>query len=276
MLKRIITGACYATAITAMFLLREFVDYRIFPLLLVVFASVGTFELARALKGWLVKGNYYCLIIYGIVLVPLYCVLQYLAGGFGFLTAILSCVCALVFVIYSAVCKKGVKLVLANALGYLYPAVFILSMLLANDLGQNKGFIALLLPFVVSALSDTFAFFTGSLIGGKKLCPKLSPKKTWSGAIGGTVGGAVGSLIIYFVFNNKIAVNFFSPIVLFIAFGVIASVLTIIGDLFESFIKRKVGIKDMGNILPGHGGVLDRIDGTSFVALFSYLVFLIV
>ena len=165
---------------------------------------------------------------------------------------------------------------MANALGYFYPAVFVISALFANDLGQDEGFIVLLLPFVVSALSDTFAFFTGSLIGGKKLCPKLSPKKTWSGALGGTVGGEVGALVIYFVFKAKITVNFFSPVVLFIAFGVIASVLTIIGDLFESFIKRKVGIKDMGNILPGHGGVLDRIDGTSFVQVFSYLVFLLV
>ena len=275
MLKRIITGTCYAVTIAGFFLFRELVDYRIFPLLLLVFSCVGTFELARALKPYLVKGNYACFIVYGCLLVPLYCALEYI-WGLGILTLILTALFALTFVIYSMVCKKGIKVILANALGYFYPAVFVISALFANDLGQDKGFIALLLPFVVSALSDTFAFFTGSLIGGKKLCPKLSPKKTWSGAIGGTVGGAVGALVIYFVFKAKIAVNFFSPVVLFIAFGVIASVLTIIGDLFEIFIKRKVGIKDMGNILPGHGGVLDRIDGTSFVQVFSYLVFLLV
>ena len=147
-------------------------------------------------------------------------------------------------------------------------------MLLCNDLGQDKGFIALLLPFVTSALSDTFAYFTGSLIGGKKLCPKLSPKKTWAGAIGGAFGGIVGALLVFFIFRNRIIVNFPIPVLLFIFIGIVASVLTIIGDLFESSIKRKVGIKDMGNILPGHGGVLDRIDSTMFVSLFVCIVFM--
>ena len=120
-------------------------------------------------------------------------------------------------------------------------------------------------------MSDVFAYLVGSKGGGKKLCPKLSPKKTWSGAIGGTIGGVVSSIVLYFIF--KPTVNFFSPILLFILIGLIASILNIFGDLFESFIKRKVGIKDMGKIMPGHGGVLDRIDGTMFVMAFMFIVF---
>ena len=114
----------------------------------------------------------------------------------------------------------------------------------------------------------------GSKVGGKKLCPKLSPKKTWSGAIGGTIGGIIASVVVYLIF--KPTVNFFSPILMFVLIGLFASIVNIFGDLFESFIKRKVGIKDMGKIMPGHGGVLDRIDGTSFVFAFMYLVFLFI
>ena len=276
MLKRIITGICYALTICGFFLLRQFVDFRLMAILIFAFSFIGTFELARALKKWLVKGNYIITIIYGGLLVPLYCVLQYVLGGYGLFIIVLPVLFSIIFTIICFAKQKNIKEICANILGYLYPAIFIIAMLLSNDLGFNLGFIALLLPFVVSALSDTFAFFTGSLIGGKKLCPKLSPKKTWSGAIGGTIGGAVGSLLVYFIFKSMMGYTIINPILLFSILGVVASVLTILGDLFESFIKRKAGIKDMGNILPGHGGVLDRIDGTSFVVLFVYIVFLFV
>ena len=108
----------------------------------------------------------------------------------------------------------------------------------------------------------------------KKLCPNLSPKKTVAGAIGGLIGGALGSLILYFIFRPEY--NFFSPILLFIIVGLVASFLTEAGDLFESLIKRKVGIKDMGKIMPGHGGVMDRIDGMVFASPVIMLIFLLV
>ena len=152
-------------------------------------------------------------------------------------------------------------------------------MLSCNDLAgsnYNEGFIALLLCFVCSSLSDTFAYLVGSFFGGKKLCPKLSPKKTWSGAIGGVIGGIVGAILVLAIFGSRVHLGFDNKWLFFIIVGAISSVLTIAGDLFESSIKRKVGIKDMGNILPGHGGILDRIDGISFVALFIYILFLFV
>lgn len=276
MLKRIITGTCYAAIICGFFLLRE-VDYRLFAILIYMFAIIGTYEIARALKPWLVKGNYNALLFYGVLIVPIYCIFEYIIeNGSGAAVLLVSLLLSL---IWSVVCfteRKSFEIVAANTLGYFYPAVFIVAMLLCNDLGHDRGFIALLIPFVTSALSDTFAYFTGSLIGGKKLCPKLSPKKTWSGAVGGVLGGIVGALLIYFIFMDRIHVNFPSPILLFVITGIFASILTIIGDLFESLVKRKVGIKDMGNLLPGHGGILDRIDGTAFVALYTCLMFLIV
>jgi phosphatidate cytidylyltransferase len=108
-------------------------------------------------------------------------------------------------------------------------------MLACNDIGAN-AFYALLLAFVVSPCSDTMAYLVGSLIGGPKLCPKLSPKKTWSGAIGGVIGGTLGGIIVCLIFNPQIAS--ISPLLLFALVGLVGSVFTMAGDLFESFIKR--------------------------------------
>ena len=276
MLKRIITGAAYVIVVCAFFLLREFVDYRLFNILTFIWVAFGTFEVARAVKPWAIDGNLFTATFFGIVIVPAYMIAEYFIGkGFGKIIVVVTVLTMVA--VTGLLClteKAGGKKFVISALPFIYPTLFMLTMLLANDLGQNKGFIAMLLIYVISPLSDTFAFFTGSLIGGKKLCPKLSPKKTWSGAIGGTVGGAIGAVIVYLIFKSKITVSF-SPLIVFAAIGVVASVLTILGDLFESFIKRRAGIKDMGNLLPGHGGAMDRMDGASFASVFIYLAFLI-
>ena len=94
-----------------------------------------------------------------------------------------------------------------------------------------------------------------------------------SGAIGGTIGGVIGSILVCVIFRPYTDAIF--PILLFTLIGFVGSILTVFGDLFESYIKRRVGIKDMGKILPGHGGVSDRIDGLLFLAPFIFLVSLI-
>lgn len=275
MLKRTATGACYVAVLTAIFLLRQFVDYRIFHALTCFFAVYGTFELARALKSRVIKGSFTASIIYSALFVPLYCIGEYLVkNGWGWLFAIdLTAIMLILVSVYSLIKSVDGKTFISTILLYVYPTLFLLTMLLANDLESN-AFIALLMAFVVSPCSDTMAYLTGSLIGGPKLCPKLSPKKTWAGAIGGTVGGILSAIIVYFIFTPK--VNFFSPILLFVLVGFFASILTLFGDLFESYIKRKVGIKDMGKLLPGHGGVLDRIDGTLFAIVLCWFVFWLV
>ena len=125
-----------------------------------------------------------------------------------------------------------------------------------------------LLIFIAAWATDTFAYFSGMLFGKRKLCPHISPKKTVAGAIGGVVGGAIGGLIVYCIFKSaaESLVVFMPAVIYFIIIGLIGSVLTEIGDLFESGIKRKVGIKDMGKIMPGHGGVMDRLDSALAVA----------
>ncbi len=281
MLKRSISGTIYVVILVAFFLLRQFVDYRLFDLLIAFFLTVGTIELANASKQYLLKGWYLIIIIYGLIFLPHYYLIEYIimkGNGVWFALAI-SCLMIIVTAVYALIKKISCKRLLLNVLPFIYPALFLLTITLSNKFIGDVGFIALLLIFVITPVADTMAYLVGSLFSkllkgnAKKLCPKLSPKKTWVGAIGGLIGGAIASLLVYLIFKPNLSLQY--PIMFFIIVGIISSILAIIGDLFESFIKRKFGIKDMGKIMPGHGGILDRIDGTMFSSVFIYLVFII-
>ena len=116
--------------------------------------------------------------------------------------------------------------------------------------------------FLASLLCDTGAYFVGMLCGKHKLCERLSPKKTIEGAIGGFVVGCAGSLAFGYIASSISGISFNWS--MFAMLSVVLPVLSMIGDLYFSAIKREVGIKDFGTIFPGHGGVLDRIDGLLF------------
>lgn len=137
--------------------------------------------------------------------------------------------------------------------GVLYASlVFIPAVLLRND--PKFGFLAIIWLYAVVWLTDIGGYFFGRFIGGAKLAPVLSPKKTWSGAIGGTLFGVLGGVTVATLANANVA---FMSIVI----ALFVSVFSQAGDIFESFVKRKFGKKDASGILPGHGGVMDRIDG---------------
>lgn len=126
---------------------------------------------------------------------------------------------------------------------------------------------------------DIMAYFSGYLFGKHKMAPKLSPKKTVEGAVGGVLGSVVISILMMFVYSRMTAVSSLGILHSFnrnyIALAVIAAVgsfLGIIGDLFASAVKRQMGIKDYGTIMPGHGGVMDRFDSFLFVSPVMYLM----
>lgn len=285
MLKRTLSGAIFVVILVAFFLLRQFVDYRLFQILIWFFTSMATFEVARAVSKHSIKFMRVFELIFGSLLVPIYCIFNYwLLAGLGWLVIINIILVALVgFTVYCLIKKVDTKTYGASVLPLIYPGLLLLTMLLANDLPNQKGFFALLLVFVISSFSDTLAYLVGMTYSkirhgkAKKMCPKLSPNKTWAGAIGGVVGGVLGAIAVYFIFRNLAeGILFFSPILLFVIVGILGSILTELGDLFESYIKRKVSIKDMGSIMPGHGGVMDRIDGLSFATVITFIAFLIV
>ena len=128
----------------------------------------------------------------------------------------------------------------------------------------RMSFVFMLLPIVCVILTDTFALFTGMLIGKHKLAPSVSPKKTVEGAIGGAVFGVLTFVVAGIISEKVTGVDVSLP--LFAAAGLITSVIGQFGDLFMSVIKRHCDLKDFGNLMPGHGGILDRFDSLIFAA----------
>jgi phosphatidate cytidylyltransferase len=150
------------------------------------------------------------------------------------------------------------------AAGVLYAGFGLLGpALLRSD--PDWGFAALMFLFATVWVTDIFAYFAGRAVGGPLLWPQLSPNKTWAGAAGGLAGGvAAGTLVAYASGVGRPAVA-----------GVLALVLSVLaqgGDLLESAVKRRFGVKDVSNLIPGHGGVMDRLDGFLVAALAAALI----
>jgi len=150
------------------------------------------------------------------------------------------------------------------AVGLLYAAaMFAAPVLLRAD--AHYGLLAIVLLFAIVWSTDIFGFFAGRAIGGPKLMPRVSPKKTWSGAIAGTLGAMIVAVLVASLFGSF-------NVVTVAAVALLLSVCAQAGDLFESFVKRKFGAKDSSQLIPGHGGVMDRLDGFWAAALVACLM----
>jgi phosphatidate cytidylyltransferase len=135
----------------------------------------------------------------------------------------------------------------------------------------------LVYALTITWISDSGAFFAGTFLGKNKMAPEISPKKTWEGFIGGVLTAALFGFLLGT--GYEMILNSFEPTykvdVLFLAILAIpCSILGVLGDFSASILKRECAVKDFGNIMPGHGGVLDRFDSVLFVVPFVYLVFI--
>jgi phosphatidate cytidylyltransferase len=152
------------------------------------------------------------------------------------------------------------------ATGFLYAGLAEIASVLVR-LDASKGFVALIFVLLIVWVTDIGGYFAGRGIGGPKLWPRVSPKKTWAGAIGGLVGSlAVAAGFATFDLGKT------GPLLVLSA---LLSVVSQLGDLFESAVKRRFGVKDSSHIIPGHGGLLDRLDGfvaaVVMAAIFGFL-----
>ena len=155
-----------------------------------------------------------------------------------------------------------------NKLSYwlIMPFYPILPFALLITMNQNPMYHSLLfILFVIVFSFDTGSYFIGNAIGFHKLAPSISPGKTWEGAIGGWIFAMIGLCLVLWELNKSVSWWFI------LIFSLFACLLSLIGDLFESFLKRRAGIKDSGTLLPGHGGFLDRFDGILFTVFFFYI-----
>jgi phosphatidate cytidylyltransferase len=151
---------------------------------------------------------------------------------------------------------------LMPAAGVLYAGAMLVSVCLLRA-SWPYGLAAILWLFAVVWGADVMAYFGGRLIGGPKLWPRVSPGKTWAGFIVGVVCGALAGLL---------AATAASSSVLLFVFGLVTAAVSQGGDLFESFLKRQFGVKDSSHLIPGHGGLMDRLDGFIAAAVFAALV----
>ncbi|ANL72024.1 phosphatidate cytidylyltransferase [Rhizobium phaseoli] len=181
-----------------------------------------------------------------------------LVGNFEFAAGMLAGVTAV-----------GIALIILHGTSRWFPAGLFYagatSVALSAIRGDDRpGLYAMLFVFAVVWATDILAYFVGRALRGPKLAPSISPGKTWSGAIGGAVSAVVaGVALMHFLLPGAEAIAAVVALVL--------SVCSQSGDLFESFIKRKFGVKDSSHLIPGHGGVMDRVDGLIF-ACFSALL----
>ena len=276
LLKRVITASVLIAVVVGFFFLRP-VYLPLFNILTGLLIVVGGYELSSKLFLKRVNDNgeteYFATdadktamivtTLSSLLVVPAYAI-------FGIITAVCVIVSEIVVdILITLIYKKDTKFYLKALLSAVYPKFLLLSLSVANALPQNS-LLTLIMIFAIPSATDTFAYFVGSLVKGVKLCPKISPNKTVSGAVGGVIGGMLASIVLFFIFKPDNAWW------IFLIIGLVSSVLSQLGDIFESLLKRKIGIKDMGNIFPGHGGVLDRVDGImvagTFIAIIMSLI----
>ena len=166
----------------------------------------------------------------------------------------------------------------------LYPGLFFSLIIPLQDLDTRlASTLALVLTFFIASVNDTFALFVGMRFGKHPLSPEISPHKTWEGSIAGIVASICFAILVPLA-AWKLSPNFpgmraqfrqtnWPPLWTFGVLGLVASVLSQIGDLVASLVKRHCGIKDFGTIFPGHGGMLDRMDGILFCGVPCYVFF---
>jgi len=194
----------------------------------------------------------------------------------------------LVCIVYNMFSKKTNKNnVLATMFVLFYPVTISVYMLSLNYLRPTEGSMltdgygfanaGILLMFLIPVFADSGAYIVGSLIKGKKLAPRISPKKTISGAVGGVLSGTLAGGIVLLLSHygalgiGRIAYSNAWNIAHFLILGTVGAVFVIVGDLIASYIKRQCEIKDFSKLLPGHGGILDRIDSMLLGAVFLYI-----
>ena len=265
MKKRILTGICI---LISTILLVVFSNYPVYPVVLSLLALRGAFELLRVVgtdKNLIIALPAY-------LITTVFPTAAYFVSGDTAVTYALA-LASLLFVymlllMFVSVFSKG-KISFAKTaeifMSITYISVAFSSLSLMRYLNRETGAFVIALVFIVSWVCDAGAYFAGSLFGKHKLIPEISPKKTVEGAIGGIIIAtaaflAYGLILDYFV--ESMTVNYW----ILSALGILLSIISQLGDLIASLIKREYGVKDYGRLFPGHGGVMDRFDSTISVS----------
>lgn len=277
MLKRAVTAIILVGYAFAMLYLGTAVHYGFLDALIMSFAFVGTYEMYHTFRKAEYKNSWGAPLLLCVAIYPLW----YFLGYKGILIALSLSIC-LALAVFTFKAEMELKDLLATIFSLIYPMALVsLAFALSREFPCGGTF-AISFAIFLPVFSDTFAYLVGSTLGKRKLCPSISPKKTVAGAIGGLLGSVLCAVTFfllfdlyavipvgYVTFSDSVAVR----AVVFVVLGIVGGVLAEIGDLAASRIKRTMNIKDFGNIFPGHGGVLDRLDSIMFTLVMFFTAF---
>lgn len=272
MKTRIISGAVLFVLLIAIILLGE----EVFSVSIFLLTCVGLYEFYHSIEA----GGYRPVRVvgYAAALFILYLGFSYRMGRDPFSNpgALVAVAFILLLILFCfLVFKSRIYNILdisLTAFGILY-VVGLFSFLVMTRSLEN-GVYLIWFVFIGAFITDTFAYFTGKAIGRRKLIPAVSPNKTVEGSLGGIVG-CMAIMAVYGVYINGYIASI--PLYHYLILGALCGIISQIGDLTASAVKRYVGIKDYGSIMPGHGGVLDRFDSILFVAptVYFYLTMVV-
>ncbi len=277
MLKRAVTAIVLVGYAFAMLYLGTAVHYGFLDALIMSFAFVGTYEMYHTFRKSEYKNSWGAPLLLCVAIYPLW----YFLGYKGILIALSLSIC-LALAVFTFKAEMELKDLLATIFSLIYPMALVsLAFALSREFPCGGTF-AISFAIFLPVFSDTFAYLVGSTLGKRKLCPSISPKKTVAGAVGGLLGSVLCAVTFfllfdlyavipvgYVTFSDSVAVR----AVVFVVLGLVGGVLAEIGDLAASRIKRTMNIKDFGNIFPGHGGVLDRLDSIMFTLVMLFTAF---
>jgi phosphatidate cytidylyltransferase len=249
---RSLSGAVYVAAIIASLFLNDW----FFAGLCLLLNTLALFEFQKFNSAY--KKVNYCLLAGGVALFTLFHLS--FSGAIDSKWLYLSLILPLI-VLSASLYKKDTdifKTLFFQISGFIYISV---PLIIVDNLNINlneKLNSVVMLVFILVWANDTFAYLAGMLLGKHKLFERITPKKTWEGFFGGMIATVLISWLL-FSFSG------FESLVLWLILGGIVSIVSVFGDFVESMFKRAAGLKDSGNIIPGHGGILDRIDSLLFV-----------
>lgn len=282
MFKRVVTGFVFTVVILIGILLQGWV----LRLLLLFAMLVSLSEMYRAFRKvgadpvrW--AGYVYCLL--AVLAQSLYSRLDHPMFGRispPMLALTLSLLLAMTVIVARG--KVAFDSMVTTLFPMLYPGLFFSLMLTLQDLDTPyTSTLALILMFFIASVNDVFALLIGVRFGKHKLSPQISPKKTIEGSVAGLVASVLFTVLVAFLFNWLAEIRpdlnptgvVLPPLWAFALLGLVAGALSQVGDLVASLVKRHCGIKDFGTIFPGHGGMMDRMDGILFCGVACYLFF---
>ena len=256
-MKRLLTGI---VAVVAWLLLIFLAPRPLFGLAIAMLAALAYAEYQAMALPALPRGS--ALFLGGLALLP---VLAALAGTSAALPAgiVLAAIGIMLFALLRyRTLPNPFELISRSGFGALYIGMTSAHLLLLMQLPQGRHW--LLFLTAITAASDTAAYYSGSLLGKHKLCPAISPGKTWEGFLGGLFGSLLAAFAVKFFFLPQEGILWIGALALLLC------CLGVAGDLSESMLKRACGVKDSGTLLPGHGGILDRVDSLLLTAPVLY------